>query len=222
MTIELLKNLGVEIIANNDFEIFTVKGDQIINPFTYSVPGDWSGASFMIVAGAVAGEITVTSLNVNSPQADKKIVDAVLLAGADVFYKENSITVKKQQLKGFVFDATHCPDLFPPLVALAAACKGTSSIAGVHRLTFKESNRKAVLIEEFKNLGVEITVENDNMIVKGSKVKSGTVLAHGDHRIAMAAAVLALISDRAVTIEDWKSIDKSYPDFFNDLNSVLS
>ncbi len=96
-------------------------------------------------------------------------------------------------MKAFDFDATDCPDLFPPLVALASYCKGQTKIKGVNRLTHKESNRRLTLQEEFGKMGVKIEVNDDVMIIHGgSKVNGANVHSHHDHRIAMACAVAAL------------------------------
>ena len=125
------------------------------------------------------------------------------------------------ELKAFEFDATDCPDLFPPLVALAAYCKGDTVIKGVERLTHKESNRALTLQQEFEKMGVEIILQNDIMIVKGTKkIKEAIVHSHHDHRIAMACAVAALKADAAIIIEDADAINKSYPDFYEDMKQL--
>ena len=118
----------------------------------------------------------------------------------------------------FHFNATDCPDLFPPLVALAACCKGTSVIEGVSRLAHKESNRALSLQQEFLKMGIEITLQDDLMMIKGGEgLKGATVFSHHDHRIAMACAVAALKADGETNIEDAEAINKSYPGFFDDL-----
>ena len=131
------------------------------------------------------------------------------------------ITVSRNELKAFDFDATHCPDLFPPLVALAAHCNGVTRIEGVGRLIHKESNRAKVLQEEFYKLGISIRVEGGNLYVTGpSLMKTGEVDSHGDHRIAMAAATVAMIARTPVKISGAECISKSYPDFYRDLKSL--
>ena len=124
-------------------------------------------------------------------------------------------------MKGFEFDATDCPDLFPPLVVLAAYCDGTTKITGASRLEHKESNRAKTLQEEFGKLGIKIDLEGDLMIIHGgSKVKGTTVYSRHDHRIAMACAVAALKAEGETVIEEAQAIRKSYPDFYNDLLSL--
>jgi 3-phosphoshikimate 1-carboxyvinyltransferase len=124
-------------------------------------------------------------------------------------------------MKAFHFNATDCPDLFPPLVALATYCEGTTAIEGVGRLAHKESNRAITLQEEFEKMGVEIILQDDLMLVKGTrKVKGTSVHSHHDHRIAMACAVAALKASGEMTIENADAIDKSYPDFYHHMISL--
>ena len=124
-------------------------------------------------------------------------------------------------LKAFHFDATDCPDLFPPLVALASVCEGSSFIKGVSRLAHKESDRALTLQEEFSKLGVDILIHDDVMGIKGTdQIKAANVHSRHDHRIAMATAVAALKADGPVHIEKADAINKSYPGFFNDLSSL--
>jgi 3-phosphoshikimate 1-carboxyvinyltransferase len=124
-------------------------------------------------------------------------------------------------LKAFSFDATDCPDLFPPLVALASYCSGVTTIRGVSRLAHKESNRGLTLQDEFGKMGVTIELDGDLMRVYGGGVLQGaTVHSRHDHRIAMACAVAALKAAGPVTIEDAEAIDKSYPDFYGDLQKL--
>ena len=164
----------------------------------YTIEGDWSGGAFLLVAAAIAGEALVIGLNNTSTQADKKIVDALLDAGAEMEVSEDRIHIKRKNLDEFEFDATDCPDLFPPLVALAAHCNGVTRIRGLKRLKHKESDRGLSLQEEFDKLGTEILLRDDEMLVYGNggvQVKNHILNSHHDHRIAMACAVAALSAD---------------------------
>jgi 3-phosphoshikimate 1-carboxyvinyltransferase len=190
----------------------------------YTVEGDWSGGAFLLVAGAIAGPIVVRGLDVRSTQADKAILSAIHDSGAELQIRANDILVGPPAglgLKAFNFDATDCPDLFPPLVALAAYAEGTTVITGVSRLVHKESNRGLTLQEEFGKMGVRIDLVGDKMLIRGGGgVKGGTVHSRHDHRIAMACAVGALKAEGEVTIEDAEAIDKSYPDFYRHLQEL--
>ena len=218
----MMKHFGWEV-ENKNYEefIFNPTTNYQLQTINYTVEGDWSGAAFLLVAGALAGDIIVEGLDINSAQADKAIVEALRMCGAKILIKENKISVTSTMLTLFNFDATDCPDLFPPLVALAAYCNGTSSIKGVHRLTHKESDRAVSLQSEFKKMGIDIKIEEDIMMINGSgKVNGANVQSHHDHRIAMACAVAALQANGETVINDAEAINKSYPDFYHHLQKL--
>lgn len=184
----------------------------------YSVEGDWSGAAFLIVAGAISGDINITGLQHLSVQADRAILQALESAGGKYIFEDDILHVFNTPLNAFTFDATECPDLFPPLVVLAVYANGRSVIKGVGRLTHKESNRALTLQQEFGKLGIRIELSGDDMYIDGGAILNGTTVhSHHDHRIAMALAVAALGSNGPVIIEDAETINKSYPAFYNDL-----
>lgn len=220
ITLAVMKSFGVDAI-NNGYEEFVVRSGQRYRPTSYLVEGDWSAAAFLLVAGAVAGSITVDNIDAGSPQADRSVLRALESAGALFSVTNNSVSVSSSPLSCFRFDATDCPDLFPPLVSLAAACKGRTRIAGVGRLEHKESNRAVTLKEEFGKMGIEITIEGDEMIINGGVCTGGTVFSHGDHRIAMACAIAALAGKGEVLIEGAEAVAKSYPGFFEDIDKLI-
>lgn len=227
LTLDVMKQFGWHV-ENKNYEAFFFgnKSDQVSVPDEgwqgrYTVEGDWSGGAFLLVAGAIAGDITLQGLNMNSTQADKAIVDALKDSGAKFTVEGEFIHVGPAKLTAFQFDATDCPDLFPPLVALAAYCEGVSVIRGVSRLAHKESNRSLSLKEEFSHMGVTIELDGDTMMVHGGKeVKGAAVKSHHDHRIAMACAVAALRASGATKISDAEAVNKSYPDFFEDIAAL--
>jgi 3-phosphoshikimate 1-carboxyvinyltransferase len=216
-----MEAFGLNVPKNNNYQSFSFSPiNHQPSAINYTVEGDWSGGAFLLVAGAVAGPITVKGLDVNSTQADKAILQALKDCGCSLSINNNEIEVGPAQLKAFQFDATDCPDLFPPLVVLASFCEGETVIKGVSRLAHKESNRGLTLQEEFGKFGVEITLDGDTMIVKPGELNGASVHSHHDHRIAMAAAVAGLRIHGGVTIEDANAINKSYPDFYEHLQKL--
>jgi 3-phosphoshikimate 1-carboxyvinyltransferase len=138
LTLSVLKSFDMKVPQVVNYESFIFDQTQHLQPtgdFTYEVEGDWSGAAFLFVAGAIAGEITIQGMKDDSVQADKKILEAIRDAGAVLSYANGNYTVAPSKLQSFDFDATECPDLFPPLVALAAYCNGITRIKGASRLT---------------------------------------------------------------------------------------
>ncbi len=220
LTINILKQYGVEIV-NNNYKRFTISPMQKYKPVNTRAEGDWSSTAFVLVAAAIAGSITVKNIDANSTQGDKNIVDILKAVGAKVEQTENKITVTKNRLAAFNFDATHTPDLFPPLVALAVNCKGVSKIKGISRLIHKESNRAETLISEFKKLSAKISLSGDYMIIEGGKLTGNTVHSHNDHRIAMSLAIAALTTEKAVTIQQSEAVSKSWTEFFDVLEELV-
>ncbi|MEI9911700.1 MAG: 3-phosphoshikimate 1-carboxyvinyltransferase [Bacteroidota bacterium] len=231
LTLDVMKKFGLKIPENRNYEEFIFHNDSSqVSPFggdlegagaSYTVEGDWSGGAFLLVAGAIAGPITVRGLDLASTQADKAIIDALMAANAGIAMEAKGIRIHPTDMNGFYFDATDCPDLFPPLVALAAYCKGRVTIKGVSRLVHKESNRALTLQDEFDKMGVLIKLERDEMIIQGNGiVKGADVHSNHDHRIAMACAVAGLKATSEMVIEEAQAVNKSYPDFYEDLKKL--
>ena len=225
LTLKVMADFQLPVPVNDEYQSFYFPNQPInqstTQPFSYSVEGDWSGGAFLLVAGVVSGDVVVKGLDVFSTQADKAVLQALMQSGANISIEESQIHVRKSRLKPFHFNAVDCPDLFPPLVALAAYCEGTSVIEGVHRLTHKESNRALTLQEEFGKMGVEINFQDDLMLIKGGEgVKRAAVHSRHDHRIAMACAVAALGADGDATIDEAEAVNKSYPQFWQHLESL--
>jgi len=229
LTLKVMADFGLKVPRNNHYESFYFDGSKSVKDnalVTYQVEGDWSGGAFLLVAGAIRGPIKVSGLDPQSTQADKAVLQALADAGCQLSVTGELIEIGPagagNELKAFHFDATDCPDLFPPLVALASYCQGKTVIEGVSRLAHKESNRALTLQEEFAKLGVNIDLQEDLMIIEGGKPLQGNVSTHSrhDHRIAMAAAVAALGAEGPVTIEEAAAVKKSYPNFYRHLETL--
>jgi len=218
ITLDVLNTFGIEIKYQH-YKTYHIKGNQKYNTQqnTIHIEGDWSGAAFWIVYGLIKGKITIKNLKSDSTQADKAILKVVKLIGSDFEWDKNgNLTIIKKELKPFYFDATNCPDLFPILVVLAASISGTSTIVGVNRLKHKESDRGAVLQNEFKKLGLKITIDDDIMTIFGTEeLKSGSIDSNNDHRIAMSGAIASVLTSNGITILQSECVNKSYPEFWD-------
>ena len=241
LTLAVLNAFGWKVEHTN-YESFRFLAHAPLEPvIEYTVEGDWSGAAFLLVAGAIAGPIKVKGLQLNSTQADKKIIEALLSAKANMKQEEDGILIGpaadvssnnsndkanknsnySNGLIAFEFDATDCPDLFPPLVALASVCNGVTKIKGVSRLAHKESDRGLTLQTEFAKMGVQIDLVGDEMLIHGGAlIQSATVFSQHDHRIAMACGVAALVANGPIEITEAEAINKSYTDFFTHLQEL--
>ena len=221
MTIDTAERFGGRIL-HNDYSEFFIEGGQHYTATDYGIEGDWSAAAMLLVAGAIAGEVTVDNISSLSKQADTAVCRALERAGASLISDARSVTAARRDLSAFEFDATDSPDLFPALVALAAAADGESTIIGTSRLEHKESHRAETLKEEYEKLGIEIDIETENVMkIRGGEIHAARTESHNDHRIAMSLAVSALrCTDGEVEIADAESVAKSYPTFFDDMEQL--
>lgn len=220
MTLDTIERFGVEVMYNEgDYTQFYIEAGQRYEGIDYTIESDWSSAAAIMVAAAIAGEVTIKNISMLSRQADTAICRALERAGASLIIEENSITVAHRELEAFDFDATQCPDLFPVLVALAAAAEGVSAIKGISRLRGKESDRGEVLKREYTKLGIEIELDYDEDIMRivGGMPCVADVDSHDDHRIAMSLAITALRLEEPLKIKNKECVSKSYPSFFEDL-----
>lgn len=218
MTVEVIRRFGREIDHNDDYTEFYIPPGNGYRATDFEIEGDWSSAAAWLVAGALGGEIRIENLSSLSRQADTAVCRALERAGASITCEEQALAVSCRPLKAFTFDATHSPDLFPVLAALAASCEGVSEIRGTSRLEHKESNRAEVIQEEFSKLGIAVDLSSEDLMrIRGGRILGGVCSAHGDHRIAMMLALMALRSESPLTIQGAECVAKSYPTFFDDL-----
>ncbi len=220
MTLNILNKFSIWL-KHLQYKDFFISGRQQYCAADITIEGDWSGAAFLLVAGAIAGKITITGLNPHSLQADRAIITALQLARGNFAYNDqNQLIIEPSTLKGFEFDASDCPDLFPPLTVLALHCQGISRIYGTNRLKYKESDRAFALVYEFSRLGGQI-IQKDNYIeIEGNRPLAGEINSHHDHRIAMAGAIAGLRSKKGIRILNSEAVSKSYPKFFEDLKKL--
>ena len=248
ITLEVLKKFGIKVgndmLGGPDFiqsggdwslcteMVFKVKGGQKYKAADIDLECDWSAAANFLVAGAIFGKVELEGLDTTSLQADLSIMDILMDAGASLSQLDGdkgNITVQRAPLKAFSVDASNCPDLFPIISVLAAFCQGTSRIAGVGRLANKESDRAKAIVDMLTQMGVEVSVEGDEMVIEGHSLaqrllhsvgpstpallKGGTYTSCKDHRMVMALKVASLGADSPIVIDDEACVAKSFPQF---------
>jgi len=229
MTCEIMSNFGVSISTDFD-KIISIKENQFYQSNSYSIEGDWSGAANHFVGAAVSGNVRLIGLNSKSKQADAKIISVLNQFGAGIKVEysiegEEIIQINESKLKNpFTFDLKDSPDLFPILSILACAAKGKSTISGTNRLLNKESNRLEAISALLTSFSVEFEIGENFIAILGTGkiIPLQSIDSCNDHRIAMAAAIGAMISDSAIVINNIDCIQKSYPDFFSDIEKVKS
>jgi len=220
LTVEVLRQAGISIQTSPELDRYELDPSSSYRAVDTTVECDWSALAFLAVAGATTGSIEITGVRHDSLQGDRAVLGVLADAGAELEIRGASLQVRQRPLQAFRFDATHHPDLFPPLAVLAAACDGISEITGVSRLHNKESDRALALQQELGALGVTIALDGDRMLVTGGPISPAQVDAHGDHRIAMALAVATLRASGPCELTGAEHVAKSYPRFFHDLNTL--
>ncbi len=195
MTVDILKRLNCKIelkVINKNLAQFYIYGNNKpdFSKFNYDsgkiqieVESDWSAASFFIVAASIKGPIRFLNLDINSVQADKKILDIIKIVGAKIKIIENKedyiegeiskssfdiLEIEKANLNPFEYNIDDCPDLFPIISVLAAFCDGVSKIYGIKRLKYKESDRIRAIYQNFKKIGIETKIEKNCFLIYGS------------------------------------------------------
>ena len=219
MTIRTMAKFGVEVgIADNGWHI---RGGQHYVPGDYKTDGDWSQAAFFLVGAAIGGEVTVTNVNIDSAQGDRRIAGLLREFGARLDQRGDSIKVSRAPLRAVDINASQIPDLVPVLAVCAAFAEGTTRITGAERLRIKESDRLKATAELISSLGGRAVETADGLEITGcGGLSGGSVNGCNDHRIVMAAATCAAGARGDITCTDALSVNKSYPAFYDDYNSI--
>ncbi len=196
--------------------------NQSYRPCDFTVPSDFSSAAFPLVAGGLSGEVSVSGLDMDDPQGDKKIVQILETVGCGIKVDGDTITCfSKGRPKAADIDISNVPDLFPIVAVLMSTADGESRLYGAPQLRFKESDRIASVERMLTTLGADIKGTDDGCIIKGVKRLSGGRIDHlGDHRLMMAASIASLISDGPVSMLDDSCWNVSYPGFVEQMRSI--
>ncbi len=202
LTIKALADFGVQI-TRYDERTFYIKGNQTYKSRNLKVEGDYSNAAFFEAFNLIGGNVAVSNLSKISAQGDR-------------VYKEMMTEISNGTP---TLDISDCPDLAPVLIA-AAALKNGAVFTGTHRLKIKESDRGAAMAEELLKFGCDIKVFENKIIVPKCELHSPKLplSSHNDHRIAMALSVVASIYGGE--IYGAEAVSKSFPDYFERLNSI--
>lgn len=219
ITLHALKRFGVRVSVENG--VYAVSGGQTLqSPGECRVDGDWSNAAFFLAAGALGKPVTLTGLHLDSPQGDKAILNALRKFGALVETTADTVTVSPASLVGCTIDVSETPDLLPILAVLGAGASGETRLVNAARLRLKESDRLASVSAMLRALGGRVEEQPDALVISGGRLAGGTVESCRDHRIAMSAAIAAILCESSVTILGADAVKKSYPAFYHDLNQL--
>lgn len=219
MTLNALRQFGVDITVTE--QVFHIPACRYHGPERVRVEGDWSNAAFWLCAGALSRPVTVTGLDPESLQGDRAVIELLERFGAAVTKTDGAYTVGPGRLHGIEIDASAIPDLVPVLAVVAAAAEGTTEIIHAGRLRLKESDRLVSVRQLLENLGASVEEHPDGLTIYGGRpLSGGTVDSCNDHRIAMAAAVAAVLCREPVTVLGAEAVEKSYPAFWKDYEKL--
>ena len=222
LTINALKQFGIEIQSTTDGYIIP-GGQEFTTPATQvAVEGDWSAAAFWITAGVAGSKpVTCTGLDYeHSAQGDRRIVDVLRRMGADISTSAGTVTARPSNLTAAQIDCADIPDLVPILAVAASRAQGTTIFDNIRRLRIKESDRVQSILQLLGMAGIYAFASDNTLTVTGGPARNCAYDPSGDHRMAMAAAVLASAQNVKITISDAECIAKSYPTFFDDFNAL--
>jgi 3-phosphoshikimate 1-carboxyvinyltransferase len=227
LTIDVMRRFGVE--ATERGGAYFVKGGQRYSPARYRVEADYSQAAFFLASAALGLDVEVAGLDPDSRQGDRAILRILRGMGAETIWRDGCagedkiLSVRAKSLSAVTVDARETPDLVPPIAALCCFCEGTSRIVNAGRLRLKESDRLKALASELKKLGAIAEESGDSLVITGAeRLRGGAADAWGDHRIAMSVAVAAIRCDGPVSLSGWRSVNKSYPNFWRDFEGGSS
>ncbi len=219
MTLQVLRQAGIRVEPLEDG--WFIPGSQTYRPLDTAVESDWSQAAFLLAAGALGGEVTLTGLNPASAQGDREALSLFRRFGAAVEEAPGRIVCRKAPLHGIDIDAAQIPDLVPVLAVTAALADGVTHITGAARLRLKESDRLAAVADGVRRLGGRVEEGPDFLTITGvSRLAGGRAEGYNDHRIVMALSMAALGCEAPVTVTDAQSVAKSWPAFFEDYRAI--
>ena len=219
MTLQVLRQAGIRVEPLEDG--WFIPGSQTYRPLDTAVESDWSQAAFLLAAGALGGEVTLTGLNPASAQGDREALSLFRRFGAAVEEAPGRIVCRKAPLHGIDIDAAQIPDLVPVLAVTAALADGVTHITGAARLRLKESDRLAAVADGIRRLGGRVEEGPDSLTITGvSRLAGGRAEGYNDHRIVMALSMAALGCEAPVTVTDAQSVAKSWPAFFEDYRAI--
>jgi 3-phosphoshikimate 1-carboxyvinyltransferase len=230
MTINIMQHFGINV-KWVDGSIVVAEGNYL--PKNFKIEADWSAASYWysIVALAQDAEIKLYGLKPKSLQGDSAVIDIYKNFGVKTEFIENGVCLTKVlnfQLSTFNFQLnfTNCPDIAQTVAVTCAALNVKAKLTGLKTLRIKETDRILALQTELNNLGFNVEVDNDDLIVNRHSCESrnlpswsrNSIKTYDDHRMAMSFTPLALIAP--ITIENPEVVKKSYPNFWEDIESV--
>jgi 3-phosphoshikimate 1-carboxyvinyltransferase len=221
LTIDVMRDFGAKVSVAGQGEYFVAAG-EIYRGREYFIEGDASSASYFFAAAAILKKsIRVHGISIRSRQGDLRLLKILEELGCEVNFGDDWIAVSCQKLKegDFIFNLNDMPDMVPTLAVLAAFRRGKTIITDVAHLRFKESNRLAALATEINRLGISVRETVDGLVIHGGCPGPAKIETYNDHRLAMSFG-MASLAVPGIEITDKKCVDKSFPEFWQELKKI--
>jgi 3-phosphoshikimate 1-carboxyvinyltransferase len=196
-------------------DIFTVQGGQSYTPFTKTIPGDFSSASYLIAAGALFnGQVILHGLDMEDKQGDKALVEILRDMGVDIKERNGELVITGgKPLKGIRIDANAIPDLVPTLAVIGTQAKGRTEVYNIGNARLKETDRLRSMADGLTNMGAKIIEGTDSLSIQGGKLYGAKVHGYDDHRTVMALTLAGMLAEGETWIDTAEAINKTFPAF---------
>ncbi|AOM40681.1 3-phosphoshikimate 1-carboxyvinyltransferase [Xenorhabdus hominickii] len=221
ITLALLKSFGVTV-SHQQYQVFYIKGQQqYVSPGQYLVEGDASSASYFLAAAAIkGGTVRVTGIGRNSLQGDTKFANVLEQMGATIRWGDNFVECERGTLTGIDMDMNAIPDAAMTIATTALFAQGETVIRNIYNWRVKETDRLHAMATELRKIGAEVEEGDDYIrVIPHEKLNHAEIETYNDHRIAMCFSLVAL-SNIPVTILDPGCTAKTFPDYFNQLETL--
>jgi len=222
MTLHWLDRLGIRCDASPDRTAFKVRGGQHYPSIEYTVPGDFSSATFAAVAAPLTGSVvTLRGLDFSDPQGDKGVFDILARMGVLVDKSVSGTVVNgTNKIQGCVIDLNAMPDSLPALSVLGCIADGETRITNVAQARIKETDRIAVMTQELAKLGADVREETAGILIRPRRLVGAQVNGHGDHRVVMALALAGMVAEGETIVDTAEAASVTYPTFLDDFKRL--
>jgi 3-phosphoshikimate 1-carboxyvinyltransferase len=221
ITLDMLRDAGARVEAQAQGQEFFIPGNQAYNLSSYTIPGDFSSASYPLAAAAVTGsDVTVKGI-LPSRQGDSAIIDILRRMGAEISWDKaaGDLKIRGRELDGVEVDASLTPDLVPTIAVLGAVARGRTVVYNASHVRHKETDRLHAMATELSRMGADIKERPDGLEIVGGKLHGASVNGYHDHRIVMALTVAGLVAG-GTRIDTAESVDVSFPGFFQEMSRI--